>query len=236
MTDADLVAATALVASALTGTFSLGVAGFQHWLQARSSDKATVEAAIVELLTRSGAYALRGRALGEAMRQRSGLKEGIDVATHLRKPADLMEFHDWMAQDLTPMQAALSQLWTLWSDQQGIALANDVVSKASDLLGAQAITPATSGKERARRFVFGERWTEEAIAESQRALDALAQARKKLAEHARLKLGRKAANLFAQVEADDAGEAAQSVEPAGEAAAQHELPGHLAVSEAAPDG
>lgn len=40
------------------------------------------------------AVALRGRALGEVMKYRSGLGEDIDVATRIRKPVDLLELHD----------------------------------------------------------------------------------------------------------------------------------------------
>jgi hypothetical protein len=31
------------------------------------------------------------------MKVRSGLKEGVDVATRNRKPVDPLEVHDWMA-------------------------------------------------------------------------------------------------------------------------------------------
>ena len=34
------------------------------------------------------------------VRFRSGLKEGWDVALRQRTPADPLELHDWMAQDL----------------------------------------------------------------------------------------------------------------------------------------
>jgi hypothetical protein len=44
-----------------------------------------------------------------------------------------MEFHDWMAQDVAPMHAALDEIWTRW-DQDGVRLANDVAGKCMDLL------------------------------------------------------------------------------------------------------
>ena len=47
--------------------------------------------------------------MGESMRLRSGLSEGLDVTLRLRKLADAMEFHDWMAQDVMPMHAALDR-------------------------------------------------------------------------------------------------------------------------------
>jgi hypothetical protein len=45
-----------------------------------------------------------------------------------------MELHDWMAQDVVLMHAALDEIWTRW-DQDGVRLANDVVGKGMDLLG-----------------------------------------------------------------------------------------------------
>jgi hypothetical protein len=36
------------------------------------------------------AYALRAQAMGESMRLRSGLSEGLDVTLHLRKPTDVL--------------------------------------------------------------------------------------------------------------------------------------------------
>jgi hypothetical protein len=72
--------------------------------------------------------------MGESMRLRSGLSEGLDVTLRLRKPAHAMELHDWMAQDVVPMHAALDEIWTRW-DQDGVRLANDVVGKCMNLLG-----------------------------------------------------------------------------------------------------
>jgi hypothetical protein len=101
---------------------------------------------VTELLSRSLA-AMRARAMGETMKFRSGLKEGLDVTFRHRKPADLLELHDWMAQDLAPLNTALSELRTL-ADREGVQLANDVVGRCSDLLGASraaqpALTPET---------------------------------------------------------------------------------------------
>jgi hypothetical protein len=82
--------------------------------------------------------------MGESMRLRSGLSEGLDVTLRLRKLADAMEFHDWMAQDVAPMHAALDEIWTRW-DQDGVRLANDVAGKCMDLLVCRERGTLTSG-------------------------------------------------------------------------------------------
>ena len=84
--------------------------------------------------------------MGESMRLRSGLSEGLDVTLRLRKLADAMEFHDWMAQDVMPMHAALDEIWTRW-DQDGVRLANDVAGKCMELLGIS--TASQPEKQRA---------------------------------------------------------------------------------------
>ena len=76
------------------------------------------------------AVAMRARAMGDVMKFRSGLKEGFDVAMRHRKPVDVLGLHDWMARDLAPMNAALSEIWTS-DDQEGIRLANDVVDNCT---------------------------------------------------------------------------------------------------------
>jgi hypothetical protein len=110
-----------------------------------------------------------------------------------------MEMYDWMAQDTTPLHTALTEVWTRW-DQEGIRLANDVATKAGELMDVSvALQPANPARERIRKWAAGERWTPEMLAEHQRALVKLAHARKRLADYARAKLGKKAVDLFAQV-------------------------------------
>jgi len=151
---------------------------------------------------------MRARAIGELMKQRSGLKEGLDVTMRHRRPVDLLELHDWMDKDLAPMNVALSEIWTRW-DQEGVRLANDVVLKCMDLLGAATTrTQGGSGWERVRIWAAGERWTPELIAANDAALQDLARSRKRFAECAHYMLGQGPADLFAQVESTAAGEVA----------------------------
>ncbi len=71
------------------------------------------------------------------------------------------------------------------------------MSACGDLIGASTATqPTRFHWERVRRFVLGQRWTDEQRAESQQTLEQLAHARKALAEHARRKLGKPRVELF----------------------------------------
>jgi hypothetical protein len=200
MTPAELTLTAAFGASALTGLASLGVIWVQEARRRRARDKAALHTAMLELLSRSMAVAMRGQVMGETMKVRSGLVEGLDVAMHNRKPVDPLELHDWMAQDIVPLNAALGEIWTR-CDQEGVRLSNDVVGKCMDLLGAStALQPAQSRRERARKWATGEHWTPEMRAAHEHAMKDLAHARKRFADYARSRLGQQAVDLFAQVE------------------------------------
>jgi len=74
-----------------------------------------------------------------------------------------------------------------------------------DLIGISTATqPTGSYRERLKRYVVGERWTAELRADSQRGMKEVAHARKRLAAHARGKLGQPRAELFGHGEGDDA--------------------------------
>jgi hypothetical protein len=202
-------AIAALGASALTALASLGVVGFQHWLRERTAARTTLGALITELLSRSMRVAGRARAVGDTAKFRSGLGEGLDVALRLRKPADLLDLHDWLAQDMAPLDKALSETWVL-GDQELIRLANDLVSKCRILLGVSGERqPANSPIDRLRRWGVGDRWTPEMLAANQDALRDVAHARRRLAEYGRKKLGNTPAELFTLAATDNPGELTQ---------------------------
>ena len=218
MTPAEVAIAAALGASFLTAAGSLGVVWVQAWRRAKAQDRAALRAAVRELLSRSIAVALRAQTIGESMRLRSGLSEGLDVTMRLRRPADAMELHDWMAQDVLPMHAALDEIWTRW-DQDGVRLADDVVGKCMDLLGTNAATqPTHNGRERVRKWAVGERWTPEMRDAQQAAIRELAHARKRFADYARARLGLPEVDLFSQVEQPDKQESATLVSGNGASA------------------
>ena len=196
MTSAEIALVAALGASLLTGFASLGVTWIREWLRGRASERDALRTSVQELLSRSMAVAMRASTVGETMRIRSGLKEGFDVAMRHRKLVDGLELHDWMAQDLAPLNAALSDIWTR-DNEEGVRLANEVVSKCMDLLGASTARQQVNGSlERMRRWAMGEKWTPEMLAEYNRAIGELAEARKRFAEHARARFGLDAVGLF----------------------------------------
>lgn len=195
MTPDEVALVAAFGSSALTGAVSLGVVWVREWQRQKASNRAALRAAVTELLSRSLAIAMRARTMGETMKLRSGLKEGLDVALRHRKPTDPLELHDWIARDMVPLNTALSELWTR-ADQEGVRLANEVVNKCSDLLGVSTARQKADGWERMRRWAMGERWTPGMVAENDRAMRELAHARKRFADHARAQLGHEAVELF----------------------------------------
>ncbi|HET9081114.1 MAG TPA: hypothetical protein VFO01_11460 [Trebonia sp.] len=202
MTPAELATASALGASLLTGLASLGVMWLQQWLQGRASDRAALAASARELLSRSLAVAMRARVMGDTMKSRSGLKEGLDVTLRQRKPVDPLELHDWMARDLAPLNAALSEIWTR-DNQEGVRLANDVVNKCAVLLSASTARQQADGWKRARVWAAGEQWTPEMTKAYDSAMRELARARKDYADHARARFGLDAVELFTSAEAHE---------------------------------
>jgi hypothetical protein len=197
MSDEAWTAIAALGAAALTALASLGVIATQEWLRRREAECRALQAAVATLLTRSVGVALQARYMGEMMKVRSGLGEGLDIALHHRKPLDLFELYGWMARERGPLDAAWSDVWCR-GDQLTVQLANKLVGTCSDLLGVSTNRqPVGNGWDRARRWVGGDRWTPEMLEGHQAATEALAEARRDLAAHARLVLGYPSVELFA---------------------------------------
>jgi hypothetical protein len=213
MTSAELAVAAALGASVLTVSGSLGVVALQERLRGRNSDRDTLSTAVTAMLSLSMAFMMRVQAVGLQMRVRSGLGEGADVMLRVRKPADALEFHDWLATDLTPLNAAWSVIWTS-SDQETIRLANALLDKCSDLFAAATATnPARSPAARLRRWALGEKWTPELQAGLDQAVKDVAHARERLAQHARGRLGLPAVKLFGHEGPGSPGPAAGAGDP-----------------------
>jgi hypothetical protein len=196
VSDAGWTAIAALGAAALTAFASLGVV----WVQGRLSAKARAEAdllrALEELMSRSVSIGTRSLALGQAMRFRSGLNEGLDIALRLRKPADVLELHDWMHQDLAPMQHALVEVWST-ADQSLIAAANHLMDASVDVVTTStAREQLESRRLRVRRYLLGERWTPYMRTASEEAVRAMAEARRDLLNLTRERLQSEAVNVF----------------------------------------
>lgn len=190
--------AAALGSALLTSLGSLGVIAYRERQSSRASDQDALHRAVLTLLTRSIAVALRAAALRETIRVRSGLMEGVDIVIlRLRKPVDPMGLHDWQAPDLVPLNAALNEVWTRW-DQEGIRLATDLVNKCADLLSVSTtLAPAATRFQRARKALIGERWTPQMEEAYLRARENMLRARRNLVSYARSTLKLKAVDLLA---------------------------------------
>jgi hypothetical protein len=137
------------------------------------------------MLSRSISLSIRARALGGSAKLRSGLGEGLDVVMRMRKPIDVLDTHDWLALEMTPLNAAWSVIWAR-GDQELIRLANQLLDACSGVVSAAtARMPAGTMRARARRGAAGEKWTPQMLAELQGKLLAMARAREQLAQHAR---------------------------------------------------
>jgi hypothetical protein len=196
VTPAELTVVAALGASALTAVASLGVVALQEWLRGRRADRDELVAAVVAMLSRSMSVMTRSQAMSQQMRLRSGLGEGADVTLRLRKPTDILELHDWLAIDMAPLNEAWSVIWA-HGDQETIRLANALLGKCGDLLGAATSRgPADSAVARLRRWASGEKWTPELQADLDRAVKDVANAREGLAQYTRRHVGLPAVELF----------------------------------------
>ncbi len=197
MTPSELTAFTAILSSTITALASLGVVWNQERLRGRAAAKSAKETAVAAILTRSLDVALKAKSAGDTAKRRSGLSEGFSTLIGLQKPIDAFVFHDWLHQDLRPLNEANAAVW-LSADQFTIRLANQVVAKCCELLGVSTERePATTAPERIRRLIAGEKWTTPMLDAHEAAVTELAQARQALADHARKTLGQKTVDLFA---------------------------------------
>jgi hypothetical protein len=209
MTSAELAVVAALGGSGLTAIASLGVVWFRERLNERSSGRDALLAAVTAMLSRSMSVMSRAQAMGLQMRLRSGLAEGIDVATRLRKPADALELHDWMATDMAPLNEAWSVVWAR-GDEEAVRLANALLASCGELIAAATSTKPADGAAWLRRFIAGEKWTPAMQETLDRAVRDVAHAREHLAQHMRAKLGIPIVTLFGHEPLPDDDAAARS--------------------------
>ncbi|SRR6266516_3898580 len=89
----------ALGASLLTILGTVGIERLRQRRAGRDAQRREKDAAYQEVLSRSLAFANRSRALGDMMRIRSGIAEGLGVTLGQRRPADAFEIYEWMDKD-----------------------------------------------------------------------------------------------------------------------------------------
>lgn len=109
------------VIAALGGAFLTGAVAFgMEWWRARKAGKAAKSErrtrAYSLLLARSAVIVHIASGLHIAMATRSGLREGINVATGKRKLVDPLDLIALQRTDLEPLYDAWSEVWTWGSD------------------------------------------------------------------------------------------------------------------------
>jgi hypothetical protein len=90
----------------LTGAAGFGAIWWQQPTRDRAAATADRSGAYHQFIASSLSFVVRARTLREAMRVRSGQKEGLDVVLGIRTPLDPLELHDWFAEGFEPMNHA----------------------------------------------------------------------------------------------------------------------------------
>jgi hypothetical protein len=166
----------ALGASLLTMLGTWGLYQLQRRHTSRAAERQGQFAAYLEVLSRSFTFALRASALGDAMRLRSGLGEGLSIALWHSRPLDPLDLHDWMDKDYRPLTDAWTQVWAVGT-QQAIDAADGVMMACRELMTTATDRPVRGWILRAYKGLVGEVWTKEQLAKYDSALTKLAEER-----------------------------------------------------------
>lgn len=148
----------AVGASGLTGALGFGAIWWQQRRADRTATLARKNAAYQQLISRSLSFVVRSHTLRTVMQVRSGVREGVDVASRLRRPADVFELHDWLAQDFDPINEAWATV-QVFGSVNAVAAATRVLDACADLLN----TATRPGQARGRvtSVLKGLAWTPE---------------------------------------------------------------------------
>jgi hypothetical protein len=176
----------ALGASGLTGALGFGTLWWQQRHAELAASSAKRIAAYEQLIAHSLSFSIRASTLRTAMQMRSGIGEGIDVATRLRRPLDPFEFHDWFAQGFTPINDAWSAIQILGSPR-AVEAATSVVDACADLVGVA--TEPGSARGKLGTTLRGQAWTPGQQELFERATTHLIQAREAFVAVARWESG-----------------------------------------------
>ena len=143
-------------------------------------------AAYHELTSRSLSFIARANAMRNAMQTRSGLKEGVDVTFRLRRPADALELHDWLAKDFEPINNAWSRIQLLGKGA-AIDAATQLLNACAEVLGVATSPGRAHGK--IASTVIGLAWTEDQQEELKAANKVAVEKREAFIRIARKELG-----------------------------------------------
>lgn len=197
----------ALGSSLLTGLIAFGL----EWWRSRSADKAALaerrSRAYSALLAQSTAVMSLARDLHSLIEVKSGPREGINVALRISSPVDFFELTKWSSAALNSLFEAWSEVWAIGS-KEAIAEANSLVTRCAEVMG----TGVQLGKARPILLagLIGQKWTQEQLDDWQKAMQDLAESRRKLGMIARKETGIEVADLFANNDANDPNDAQPS--------------------------
>jgi hypothetical protein len=149
---------SACVGGAVTASASFVTVRWQLRRTARNAKAADRAQVYGDVISGGLAVATRADALHQAMRLRSGLKEGFDVTLGLRRPSDPLELHDWLAQDFGRLTRAWAQVELIDSPAVQQA-ANELVDALAELI--KASTEMGTGRSMISEAIRGMAWTKE---------------------------------------------------------------------------
>lgn len=147
----------AIGSSALTAAVAYGIEWRRTRRDSASARTDRQQAAYSELLTRCALLVNSAGALRLTVTVRSGLKEGLDVVTGLRRPVDPLELNEYIRRDMEPLFAAMTEVWVVGS-QRAIEAANDLVDQATTVVGAA--TDSSGTRPSLARFLSGVKWSD----------------------------------------------------------------------------
>ena len=176
----------ALGASALTGLVTLGLDERRVRRQRREGLTERRVHAYSQMISHAASFALAAGAMHLTAQIRSGFIEALDIVLHHRKPVEPLDFHDWLMRELSPMLDAMAEIWVVGTPNAVVA-ANELMKKCNKVfeLGGNRGESGSS----LMRYLVGEKRTPAQVDSFQEAIDKMSEARKKLAEVARIEMG-----------------------------------------------
>jgi hypothetical protein len=134
------VVAAALGASAFTtgGSFLLEKHREKHRYETVNKDE--LKAACIRLMASAYKSTQKAAAMKVNMIVRSGFSESLDVVLHHRKPADVLEIHDYLYGDLSNALDAQAVIWIL-GDADIIKGAGEVIRAMGEMIDKSIALP-----------------------------------------------------------------------------------------------
>lgn len=176
----------ALGASTLTGLVTLGLDVMRAKRRRREGLTERRVSAYSQMISHAASFALAAGAMHLTAQMGSGLTEALDIVLHHRKPIEPLDLHDWLMKEMGPMLEAMSEIWVVGTPK-AIVAANELMMKCNKVLELGAIRGETGSP--LVRYLIGEKWTPAQVESFRGAIDEMSEARKKLAEVARIEMG-----------------------------------------------